>query len=75
MATLRSLKESAKKSCVWRGHKMTNFKRVKFFDTMTNEWFSYCKICDCEVYVKPNPQPNEINICGDAVAITCLGEE
>jgi hypothetical protein len=63
--TLSELKTSALKATTFRGHKMA-------------PWSDYlavyrcaCKVCGMEVSVTPNPAPNDIDIGGPAVALTC----
>lgn len=70
MSTVSDLKKEAQKSCESRGHKMTKFHRVK---NICNKeiWRAYCEICNKSVDVIPAPRPNEINIGGPAVALSC----
>jgi hypothetical protein len=73
---LRSLKKQAIMSCTKRLHMMKNFEAVLEFSPhqlypSTNHFRSYCKCCNMYVDVILKPLPNEINISGDAVAITC----
>lgn len=62
----KTLKESAKESCVARGHRMSNFKRysVTLFE-------SVCRDCGMYVQVNLKPQANETEISGSAVALNC----
>jgi len=70
---LRKLKEEAVISCTKRLHNMGNFigwtgvghKEGQRIHT------AYCKYCRLYVQVILRPLPNEINIGGNAVAITC----
>jgi len=75
MRKIEKLKKQALESCKLRGHKMERFFRpyqrinpIEYSDF----WRSYCKICNKRVDVKEKPLPNEIDICGDAVALGCI---
>lgn len=69
----RTLRAEAHEACRNRGHNMTRFTRIgKSYRTgKWNWWRSRCKDCGAEVDVKMNPQPNEIDIGGNAVALNC----
>ena len=66
---IRKLKEKAILSCTMRCHTMKNFETVKFSPKQV--FTSYCKYCNMWVQVIPKPYPNEIDIGGPAVAVTC----
>jgi len=66
---IRKLKEQAIMSCTKRCHTMKNFETVKFAPRQV--FTSYCKYCNMYVQVIPKPYPNEIDIGGNAVALTC----
>lgn len=64
------LKQKALISCKFRGHDMNRFKQHDFF---LNRHYSHCKKCDMQVEVNRQPMPNQIDIGGEAVALTCTG--
>ena len=66
MSTLRTLKQSARESATWRGHVLTNFKQYSH-----GTYLAHCKVCTAWVQVLINPAPNQIDIGGPAVALTC----
>ena len=70
MKTIDRLKKEARKSCTWRGHNMSNFKPAAYWK---NVRYARCKNpgCQAEVWVDAHPQPNGIEIHGDAVALNC----
>jgi len=68
---IRTLKERAIISCYKRCHSMKNFETVKFSPRQV--FTSYCKNCGMYVQVIPRPYPNEIDVGGSAVALTCTG--
>lgn len=63
--TLSELKQSALESTTFRGHKMAAWKDFLAVSRCA------CKVCGMEVSVTPNPAPNDIDIGGPAVALTC----
>lgn len=63
------LKAEAKHSAQLRGHRLTRFKRASTAGSVY--WDAKCYDCAATVRVTPNPKPNEINIGGTAVALTC----
>lgn len=63
---LKGLRKQALFSCNWRGHDMRRFTR---YDDHT--YYSHCKNCDMQVVIISAPQPNEIDIGGEAVALNC----
>ena len=62
----RRLKNEAMEACRYRGHWMSAFKKLK-----PTLWRSKCLWCDMDVDVNTKPLPNEIEIGGEAVALTC----
>ena len=70
MKKIDRLKKEALEACEWRGHKMSNFKPGEYW---ANTRHAHCKNpgCQAEVWVDPHPQPNGIDIHGDAVALNC----
>jgi len=66
MTRLANLKRQAMNSSLFRNHNMSNFKRLG-----PNHHLSVCKICGADVMVNLKPQPNEIDIGGEAVALPC----
>jgi hypothetical protein len=70
---IRKLKEQAIMSATKRCHTMGNFVQhvpASHYDK-PRFFTSTCKYCGMYVQVIPKPYPNEINIGGDAVALTC----
>lgn len=65
MVTLEVLILEAEQSCKFRGHLLGNW--IEGHITVWNE----CISCGKEVHVNVNPAPNNINIGGEAVALTC----
>jgi len=68
MKKLERLRREALESCKFRGHKM-----ALFIHKYQHCWFSKCQCCGKEVTVVDNPQPNGIEIGGEAVALNCTG--
>jgi hypothetical protein len=72
---IERLKHEALESCKFRGHQMERFfrpyEKIDPKIVYSNFWRSYCKVCSKYVNVKEKPLPNEIEICGDAVALNC----
>jgi hypothetical protein len=66
MPTMRQLKESAKDSAEWRGHKLTRFHALETYSAE-----AVCKVCGKGVVVNTRPMPNGITIAGEAVALNC----
>lgn len=67
MKKLQSLINSAKESCSFRGHKMDRFNHNE--DGYSA--YSACLCCGKTVVVNTRPMPNDIDICGEAVALNC----
>lgn len=65
------LKSEAIESCRFRQHTMGRFKRHDFYPYIS---YAHCAICDKQVVVNCHPQPNQIDIGGEAVALNCVGE-
>lgn len=68
------LRKEALESCNWRGHKMGRFIRIKHTmngKPIEREWQSTCKVCGKSVWINIAPLPNQIDICGEAVALNC----
>lgn len=62
---LRELQQEALKSTRFRGHKI-------HWDWFTSTcMLGHCKNCGKEVMVNTRPEPNEIDIGGEAVALNC----
>ena len=66
MKKIERLRISALESCNFRGHKMRPFSHK-----YRHWWSSECKMCGMEVQIIDNPQPNDIDIGGEAVALHC----
>ena len=67
---IRKLKKEARDACKRRGHDMKNF--VGLFMRDRTIYRSKCKRCAMYVDVNTNPLPNQIDIGGTAVAMTCI---
>ena len=67
MIKLAQLTKSALKSCEARGHLMAAFIHAHD-DTAA---ISHCVSCRRQALVLTNPQPNQIDIGGEAVALEC----
>ena len=67
MRTIDRLKKEALESCELRGHIMGRFAHVA-----PERAYSICRRCGLEVTVDSRPMPNEIDIGGQAVALSCI---
>ena len=65
VATMRNLLRTAAKSAGARGH------RLGLWDSLNYRAEAYCLDCERGVWVIAFPQPNEIDIAGEAVALNC----
>ena len=65
--TIESLRREAASACKFRGHKMCWIPT----DIVNSNTRGTCKLCGMLVDLKTHPAPNEINIGGEAVALTC----
>lgn len=54
-----------------RGHDLKPFKKVANWSGDKFYYLSVCKCCGKEVQVTPEPEPNGIDICGEAVGQNC----
>jgi len=70
MAKAERLKNEARESAAFRGHKMGAFKQ-----TSEKSWIATCQVCGAKAGVDINPPPNGAEIWGDAVAVHCPGKE
>ncbi len=65
-----TLMKEAKESAIFRGH------NVKNWDVLGNDCYLLeCKDCKMQVMVKEFPLPNEIQVGGEAVALSCVKPE
>ena len=67
MRTIDRLKKEAIESCEFRGHIMGRFAHVA-----PDSAYSICRRCGAEVSVDSRPMPNEIDIGGEAVGLSCI---
>jgi hypothetical protein len=67
MTQIKSLIKSAKEASTWRGHKMERFNH----NEDGKRAYSKCSCCGMTVVVNTRPMPNDIDICGEAVALNC----
>jgi len=68
MNKLAELKAQALQACWFRGHDMSPWKETPD----GRHHVAHCRACDMQVSVTPRPAPNEIDVGGEAVALTCL---
>ena len=66
MKKIEKLRKQALEACQFRGHKMQPFSRK-----YRHWWGSKCKICGKGVVINDQPDPNGIDICGEAIALSC----
>jgi hypothetical protein len=64
--------QQAKSSAMFRGHSISRFSRMKNAKYLA---VGRCKKCGAYVGVNAKPRPNEIEICGEGVAMFCTGKE
>ena len=65
--SLISLKREATMAVQWRGHILKRWQTgVSIY-----QGYAECRVCGMSVHVDTNPQPNGIDIGGEAVALTC----
>lgn len=69
MTKATRLKQEAKESAIFRGHNMTKFRH--YLINGREHYESTCKTCERYVVVCLEPTPNEIDIGGTAVALSC----
>jgi uncharacterized CHY-type Zn-finger protein len=60
------LKESAEESLEFRGHELDEWEYINDHTSRM-----VCPVCQAQVTVNTRPLPNEIDIGGAAVALTC----
>lgn len=65
---MERLRQDALEICVFRGHKMKSFSRK-----YRHWWDSECRDCGKTVHLNDDPDPNGIEISGEAVALHCTG--
>jgi len=63
---LSTLKRQSAEATKFRGHSMGQWHQCG----ETIAW-RRCRVCGAAVSIKTNPMPNEIDIGGEAVAMTC----
>jgi hypothetical protein len=66
MKSLSALKREAQRATAWRGHRMRWFEANGYAT-------AFCIHCGMEVQCRERPAPNDIDIGGEAVALTCTG--
>ena len=67
--TLESLKRKARKYAAMRNHHLGNF----LANANRSAASAQCQHCNMWVTVRVKPQPNEIDIGGEAVGMNCTG--
>lgn len=70
MRKIERLRKEALESCKFRGHHMGLFCRL-----FKHWWNSKCKVCDMKVCINDEPDPNGIEIGGEAVALHCRNKD
>jgi hypothetical protein len=66
------LKKEAREACRFRGHKMwRNWLYYPDVNGRPRNFSTRCEICHKDVWVDLRPDPNSIEISGEAVALTC----
>lgn len=71
--SLETLRREATTACKWRGHSMRWDKPFEYHGGQAQT--GKCRVCGMEVTVMTRPMPNEIDIGGEAVALTCEPKE
>ena len=64
------LMAEAKRTAEFRNHSLSNFQILS-----ETRFLAKCKVCSKEVSVCLDPQPNEIEISGEVLAIDCQKPE
>ena len=68
--SILGLMEETKNTVLSRGH------NVKYWNVLGGDCYSLeCKDCKMTVMVKEHPLPNEINVGGEAIALSCVKPE
>ena len=66
---MKNLIAEARESCKFRGHKMSRFHMLDGINS--DKYTAHCKICGKGVWIIEFPLPNDIDIGGQAVALSC----
>ena len=69
--SIQSLIRSARKTAKLRGHNLAPAKITRYPDEKEFTAFIKCRDCSEWVQCKTHPLPNEIDIGGTAVALSC----
>lgn len=72
MTAEQYLCKEARDAAKARGHALKPFKKVANWCGTKFYYQSACKCCGKEVQVTPEPEPNGIDICGEAVGTNCF---
>ena len=76
MKKLGRLRKEAIDCCNFRGHKMKRFEHCRpYAGIMWGHAYSECEICGRSVHINARPEPNGIEIGGEAVAVDCESED
>jgi len=70
MRKLERLRKEALGSCKFRGHKMKRFKKI-YNGIAGITTYSHCIVCGKQVVILSKPRPNDIEVSGEAVALSC----
>ena len=73
MTSIRALKYDARESATWRGHNMSPFQTLHRSPSgAVTRARAHCVNCGMDVDVTITPAANDIDIAGEAVALTCI---
>lgn len=70
MTNIHTLKKQAQKATARRGHRMRWIPAISHGERRELQTGA-CIRCDATVHLNTRPLPNEIDICGEAVALNC----
>ena len=70
---LNRLIHDANASATWREHTLKNYWKLFVNDTRLVA-SNNCLRCNAWVQINTNPQPNDIDVSGEAVALNCTKE-
>src|SRR5262245_33173198 len=68
MKSLRTLRKAARIAAAERGHDLAPFQTLR---SRANMQQTECRSCNAHVTVTTRPLPNEVDIGGSAVAVSC----
>jgi len=71
MRKLDRLIQESRASATFHGHVLGNFIRFSKVAGHAHRAKAFCKVCGMSVWIETDPEPNSIDISGDAIAIEC----